>query len=256
MSAEWALVTGASDGIGRAVATRLAESGRAVVIVARRADALDMLATQLRLTHNVEVRVVVADFADPAAAAHVDSATRDLNVSIAILAAGYGSAGRFDAQPLAGEVAMVQVNCGSVVDLSGRFLARFRALGRGHLVLFGSIVGFCGVPYTTTYAATKNFVQAFAEGLQSEVAGSGISVLSVAPGPTNTGFAARARMQMGAALTSDAVARAIMSSLTRNGTIKPGALTKLLHYSLAMLGRRGRSFAMGKAMQDMARTKS
>lgn len=249
----WALVTGASSGIGRATAEELAAKGHAIVLVARDAVALANEAKRLRDTRDVPVMVVTVDFAEPSAAAAVDHATRDLPIDIAVLAAGYGSVGRFLDQSLADEVAMVQVNCASVVALSGLLLARFTARGRGQLVLYGSIVGFGGVAYSATYAATKNFVQAFAEGLQREVAGTGVQVLCVAPGPTDTGFARRAKMQMGQAPGPEVVARATVAALPSNGTIRPGGLSKLLHYSLATLGRRGRSLVLGHIMRGMAK---
>lgn len=250
----WALVTGASSGIGRATAEELATRGHALVLVARHEATLVAEATRLRAQHGVPVMVITADFADPSAAGAVHHATRDLPIDIAVLAAGYGSVGRFFDQTLADEVAMVQVNCANVVALSGHLLPRFLAKGSGQLVLYSSIVGFGGVAYSATYAATKNFVQAFAEGLQREVAGTGVHVLCVAPGPTDTGFARRAGMHMGRAPGPEVVARATVSALPSNGTIRPGGLSKLLHYSLATLGRRGRSLVLGQIMRGMAKS--
>ena len=247
----WALVTGASSGIGRATAERLAAAGYSVLLVARDVMRLEREAARLRANHAVSVETVAVDLADASAAAQVDAATRERPVEVAVLAAGYGSVGRFDSRELADEVAMVQVNCISVVDLAGRFVRRFRQQGHGHLVLYSSIVGFGGVAYSATYAATKNFVQAFAEGLQGELAGTGVTVLCVAPGPIATGFAQRAGMRMGQAPGPDTVARATLASLTRSTTIRPGVMSKLLHYSLVPLGRRGRSWVLGRVMRGI-----
>jgi uncharacterized protein len=123
--------------------------------------------------------------------------------------------------------------------------------GKGAVVMFSSIVGFQGVPGSATYAATKGFVQGFAEGLEIELRPHGISVLSVAPGPVGTGFAARAGMQMGKAETPETVARVTLSALGKGGTVRPGVLAKLLGWSLATLPRWGRVRVLGQIMKGM-----
>jgi uncharacterized protein len=146
---------------------------------------------------------------------------------------------------------MVDVNCRSVVELTHGLSTRMVAQGRGGVVLFSSVVGFQGVPGSATYAATKGFVQGFAEGLAVELRPMGISVLSVAPGPVGTGFAARAGMQMGKAETPQTVARVALAALPGGGTVRPGFLAKLLGWSLAMLPRRGRVRLLGQIMKGM-----
>ena len=106
-------------------------------------------------------------------------------------------------------------NCRSVVDLSHGFGNRMVAQGRGGIVLFSSLVGFNGAPQSATYAATKGFVQSFAEGIAAEMRPHGVSVLSVAPGPVGTGFAERAGMQMGQVARPEAVARSALAALGR-----------------------------------------
>lgn len=117
-------------------------------------------------------------------------------------------------------------------------------------MLFGSIVGFQGTPFAAHYAATKAYVQALAEGLAVELAPRGVDVVASAPGPTHTGFAARAGMRMGKALTP-AVAGPTLAALGRRTTVLPGRLTKLLTYSLAPLPRRARVAIMGRVMRGM-----
>lgn len=113
-------------------------------------------------------------------------------------------------------------------------------------------MGFSRAPYSTTYAATKGFVQSFAEGLAVELRPRGISVLSVAPGPVGTGFAARAGMQMSKAETPEAVARLSLQALLSGGTVRPGVLAKLLGWGLTPLPRCGRVRVLGKIMQGMS----
>lgn len=247
-----ALVTGASDGIGRAFARALAAEGFDLVLVARRRDVLDALAEDLSARHGIAVQVIAADLAAPEAVADLLAHTAAQPIGLLVAAAGYGSAGPFLDLPPASEAAMVDLNCRSVVALTHGLATRMAAQGGGGVVLFGSLVGFAGAPWSATYAATKGFVQAFAEGLAVELRPRGISVLSVAPGPVGTGFAARARMRMGKAETPETVARVSLRALARGGTVRPGALAKFLGWSLALLPRGVRVRVMGRIMQGMA----
>lgn len=119
------------------------------------------------------------------------------------------------------------------------------------IVQFGSLVGFNGAPLSATYAANKGFLQSFAEGIAAEMRPHGVSVLSVAPGPVGTGFAARAGMQMGQAATPEMVARSALALLGRRATVRPGFLAKSLGWSLAMLPRWDRVRVMGVIMRGM-----
>jgi uncharacterized protein len=112
-------------------------------------------------------------------------------------------------------------------------------------------VGFHGAPLSATYAATKGFVQSFAEGLGAELRPRGVSVLSVAPGPIATGFASRAGMQMSMSQRPETVARSALAALGRRGTVRPGFLSKFLGWSLAMLPRWGRVRVTGLIMKGM-----
>ena len=112
----------------------------------------------------------------------------------------------------------------------------------------GSLVGFQGTPNAAHYAATKAYVQTLAEALHVEQAPVGVDVLSSAPGPTDSGFASRAGMRMGAALTPADVAGATLEALGRRSTVLPGALSKLLTYSLVPLPRWARVRVMGRVM--------
>jgi uncharacterized protein len=246
-----ALITGASDGIGRAFAQDLAARGFDLVLVARRKAVLQALAQDLGDKHGVKVQVIAADLSDPQAIDRVLTDTESLSVGLLVAAAGFGSIGPFLGQDASSEVNMVDVNCRAVVALTHGIATRMAAARKGGIVLFGSLVGFQGVPGSATYAATKGFVQGLAEGLAVELRPSGISVLSVAPGPVGTGFAARAGMQMGQAETPETVARAALAALPRGGTVRPGLLAKLLGWSLATMPRWGRVRVLGQVMKGM-----
>lgn len=246
-----ALITGASDGIGRAIAVQLAEQGFDLILVARGRTALRELALDLGVRFGTETTVIPIDLSAPDAVATVLEETRGAQIGLVVAAAGFGSVGPFLHQDMASEINMVDLNCRSVVELSHGFGQRMAAQGSGGIVLFGSLVGFQGAPLSATYAATKGFVQSFAEGLAPELAAQGVSVLSVAPAQVGTGFAARAGMQMGKAATPETVAKAALVALGKRGTVRPGFLAKFLGWSLAMLPRWGRVRVMGFIMKGM-----
>ncbi len=247
----WAVVTGASDGIGRATAEALAGAGLHLVLVARRLDVLDGLAAALAADHGVDVRTVGADLSTDAGSDAVEAATAGLDVGLLVAAAGFGTSGAFLDADLGREMNMLDVNVRAVLRASHHFGRRFAARGRGGLVLFGSIVGFQGTPRAAAYAATKAFVQTLAEGLHAELAPRGVDVLSSAPGPVQTGFAARAAMQMGRALAPADVAVPTLNALGHKPTLLPGALSKVLGLSLAPLPRSVRTRIMGTVMAGM-----
>jgi short-subunit dehydrogenase len=244
----WAVVTGASSGIGRETASKLAEAGLNLVLVARGRGTLEKMAADLGASRGVEVRVIARDLAQETSAAAVEAATRDLDVGLLVAAAGFGTSGPFLDASLEQELEMLGVNCRAPLEMSLRFGRRFAGRGRGGIVLMGSLVGFQGTPNAAHYAATKAYVQTLAEALHVEQAPVGVDVLSSAPGPTDSGFASRAGMRMGAALTPADVAGATLEALGRRSTVLPGALSKLLTYSLVPLPRWARVRVMGRVM--------
>lgn len=249
----WAVVTGASSGIGREIASMLAEAGLNLVLVARRRGVLERMAGDLGPRHGIEARVVTADIALEAGIGTVEAAARDLDVGMLVAAAGFGTSGPFLESSLETELEMLDVNCRAPLRMSLHFGRRFAGRGRGGIVLMSSLVGFQGTPNAAHYAATKAYVQTLAEALHAELAPLGVDVLASAPGPTNSGFASRAGMRMGAALEPADVARGTLEALGRTATVLPGPLTKLLTYSLAPLPRRARVGIMGRVMGNMTK---
>jgi short-subunit dehydrogenase len=256
----WALVTGASDGIGAATARALACEGFNLVLVARRKARLDALAQELTGKHRVSVHTIAADLGQPDGVARMmqdlaQSGVPADAIGVAVLAAGYGTTGALMGADLAAERDMLRVNCDAVLQLSHLFARSMASRGAGHLVLFGSIVGFQGNAMTANYAATKAYVQALAEGLAVEMRHLGVTVQAVAPGPIASGFAARAGMTMGPAGKPEVVGRAIVRGLGRGGTIRPGLLSKVLGYSMAMAPRPLRVRIMSRIMTGMTAPK-
>ena len=247
----WAIVTGASEGIGRAFAYDLAAAGMNVVLVARRGEVLEQIASELRTRHRVSTLVITVDLARADAVAMIIAATSELDAGLLVAAAGFGTSGALIDAPLAAELEMVDVNCRAVLELSHHFGRRFAERGRGGVVLLSSIVAFQGVPQAANYAATKAYVQSLAEGLRVELGPRGVDVLASAPGPISSGFASRARMTMRMTQTPADVAQASLAALGRRGTVRPGWLAKGLAASLMFLPRWGRVRVMGKVMAGM-----
>lgn len=247
----WAVVTGASEGIGREFARRLGRAGLNLVLVARRAQALESLAEELTADFGIEVRALPCDLSRPEAVDSIATGTASLDVGLLVAAAGFGTSGRFLDSPLQEELEMIDVNCRAVVSLAHHFGARFRRRGRGGIVFLSSLVAFQGVPRAAHYAATKAYVQSLAEGLGPELEPFGVDVVASAPGPVESGFARRARMKMGLAQTPDQVARVTLGALGRRGTTRPGGLSKLLGWSLGLLPRWARVRVMTAIMAGM-----
>jgi len=247
----WAVVTGASEGIGRALAVELARRGLHLVLVARREPLLQALAADLRRAHGIECRVVAADLADADALRRLADGTHALDIGLLVAAAGFGSSGALADTALDNELDMVDVNCRAVLGLSWLFARRFKAQRRGGIVLLSSLVAFQGVPRAANYAATKAYIQTLAEGLRAELAPFGVDVLASAPGPIASGFAQRADMRMSASLQPDVVATATLDALGRSTTVRPGWLSKALGWSLTLLPRWAMVQVMARVMKGM-----
>lgn len=248
----WAVVTGASDGIGRACAVALAQEGCNLVLVARRGRELDVLAASLR-TAGVDVLVMAGDVTDTTFTEQLQVATAPLDVGLVVLAAGFGSIGAFVEGDITTEVAIIDVNVVAVARHAHLFAGRLVARGRGGLVLFGSIVALQGTPLQASYAATKAYVRTLGEGLRAELRPRGVDVLVVSPGPVRTGFAERAGMTMPAAASAEMVAADVLASLGRRGSVVPGARAKLLSAALTAAPRQLRTRIMHQVMRGMSR---
>lgn len=249
----WALVTGASDGIGRAIACELAAAGLNLVIAARRKDVLDALAAELRAAHGIDVRSFEVDLSTTQAVDVLIEGTRDLDVGLLVPAAGFGTSGPFVESNIRAELELIDVNCRAVTALSHAFGRRFVARGRGGLILLSSINAFQGVPRAANYSATKAYIQSFAEALRIQLAPLGVDVIASAPGPVHSGFGARASMRMALAQTPAEVARGTLAALGRWGTVRPGFLARFLELSLAILPRWGRVRMMAVVMGGMTK---
>lgn len=192
---------------------QLAGAGFDLVLVARRETVLRELATDLTIRHRVDVRVLALDLALDEGVQELAAATAGTDVGLYVAAAGFGTSGPFLHANLDQERAMLRLNCEAVLTTSLLFGRRMAERGRGGIILMSSVVGFQGMPNAAHYAATKAYVQTLAEALHVELRPRGVDVLAAAPGPTDSGFAARADMRMGRALSPRAVAHGTLAAL-------------------------------------------
>jgi short-subunit dehydrogenase len=187
---KWALVTGASAGIGVALAMELAAGGTHLVLTARRRDRLAQLSGKLKAAHGIQTEIIVADLAQHDAPEKIYAFTREKGIAVDLLInnAGFGLYGELAQVKTQLLVDMVQVNCTAVVHLARLFLPDLIARRRGDILILASTASFQAVPYISTYAATKAFDLLFAEGLAEEMKPHGVRVCALCPGSTESEF--------------------------------------------------------------------
>jgi short-subunit dehydrogenase len=240
-SGKWALVTGASAGIGKALAEELARGGTNLVLTARRRERLEELAQQLGAAHKVQTRICVADLTERDAPEKIFRFTAEQGIKIELLInnAGFGAYGEFHTVETPRLTEMVQVNCAAVVHLTRLYLPEMVARRRGYVLIVASTASFQSVPYISTYAATKAFDLLFAEGLAEEMKPYGVRVCALCPGSTESEFAEVAGQAQVAATranreTAEKVARTGLCAL---GAGKSYVISGLGNY-LGVLGQR------------------
>jgi short-subunit dehydrogenase len=244
-----AVVTGASSGIGEALARRIAAAGRPVLAVARRADRLDALAASARAAGCAPVHALPLDLLSDGAAGRVAAAARDLGGAAWLVNdAGVGAYGTFDRLDLDRLVRMVRLNCECVVTLTHALLPQLREAGRasgdGAALVVASVSGFQPLPWMSVYAATKAFALSFAEGLAGELAGSGVFSGAFCPGPVTTEFGRHAGTDARfkwtpSTLGADEAARLALAQIQRRRRVVsvPTALYKLTTGGVRFLPR-------------------
>lgn len=189
-----ALITGASGGIGTALAEVFARNGYDLVLTARRRDKMETLAATLQKTYGVAVEIVEADLHRPDAPQMIYDTLREKGIEVEILVnnAGYGLWGRFDRLGEAEQIAMVQLNIAALTALTHRFVQDMLKRKSGRILNVASTAAFQAGPQMAVYYATKSFVLSFSEALAFELKPEGIAVTCLCPGPTHTGFAQHA----------------------------------------------------------------
>jgi hypothetical protein len=228
-----------------------------LLLVARSEEKLHALAETWRSQFGITVDVCAADLSKTEGVEAVCQASAVRDVGVFVAAAGFGTSGAFVDAPLGPELAMLDVNCRAVLVLTHQIARSMRERGRGSIVLFSSLVAFQGVARAAHYAATKAYIQTFAEGLGVELAPHGVQVIACAPGPVQSGFGRVAGMKMGLADTPLAVARATIRNLGGSSrTLRPGRVGAFLQAMLATAPRFLRVRILAVIMKGMTQHQS
>src|SRR5450830_447856 len=254
----FALVTGASMGLGEAFAEALAARGANLVLVARSLDTLNALAKRLTEQHGLQVIVLAVDLAERNAATRISDELERQHIAVDLLVnnAGFGLTGEFLANPLAREEDLVQVNIQALVGLSHQLGTAMATRKKGGIINVASNAAFQPIPYMATYAASKAFVLHFSEVLGYELSRHNVQVLVTCPGPTSTRFFAATSADQPAIKmdTAEAVVRRTLEAFDRQEkVVYPGRssvritswLPRFISRSLAVRAATAASRGMG-----------
>ncbi len=184
----WAVVTGASGGLGEAYARELARQGSNVVLVARSVDKMEVLAEQLTARHGVETMVLPCDLSDPAARTALIATLDTLEIHTLVNNAGFGTMGMLGELDRGRVVNEAELNVVALTALTHAVVPKMVVRGDGVIINVASLAAFQPMPQMATYAATKSYVLSFTSSLWGEMEGTGVRVVCICPGPTDTSF--------------------------------------------------------------------
>ena len=257
----WALVTGASSGIGRAFATQLAANGINLVLAARRLSILDEVGRDLARQHRIQCRSVRVDLAEPDFLNTLIDATNDLDLGLVVSNAGDMNLGEFLATPHDALLAELRVNTEAHLSLTHHFGQLLARRGRGGILLVSSVAGIQGVPYIANYSATKSYVLSLGEAVHRELSPRGVHVTVLVPGATATAMTARFgadKTAMGRLMMSaDACAAEGLAALAANRAVRISGRMNRATVALTPRRTRIRMFgAMNRSMADQLTTAS
>ncbi len=253
----YALVTGASSGIGEEFARQLAARGWSLILVARSQDRLEALRSELMFAHmGIDVLAIPLDLAAPHASAELFSRTESarLDVNLLINNAGFGAFGEFASIDRERQRAMIDLNVSALMELTYLYLQPMIFRRGGGIINIASVAGFMPLPYCAVYAATKAFVRSFSEALHEEARQHGVQVTVVNPGSTETNFfqvagkspfSHRSRMQTSAQVVTEA----LRAFDRRRASIVTGASNRSLIRAVALIPRKWIRVVVGKTMR-------
>ena len=245
LGGKWAVVTGASSGIGIVLAQELAARGADLVLVARRRDALEAVAARIRAAYGTQVRVETADLARDREPERLAEALHRDGIAVSVLAnnAGFGAYGAFDAVDAATETAMIDLDITALVRLTRLFAPRMRETGFGRILLTASVGAYSPGPLYAVYCAAKAFVVSYGLAVRHELRGTGVTVTVLSPGVVKTEFHAVAghtenRFKERTGMEAGPVGRAAVRGMLRGkAEVVPGFLTKVLVFSTRLAPR-------------------
>ena len=225
----WALITGASSGIGEQFARHIALRGVNVVLLARRLARLTRLANEIRETTGVQTRVLNIDLSTPDFLERVEAATADLEIGLLVNNAGFTITQNFLDSFLENQVKLLKVNAQAPMMLTHSFGRKMRDRNCGGIVFVSSVTAFSAVPRWANYAASKAYLLQFGEALAVEVNPFNIDVLVVAPGTTNTEFIESAEIEREVSMMQpEMVVRQTLEKLGTTSTYIPGWRNRVL----------------------------
>jgi uncharacterized protein len=250
----WALVAGASEGIGLAFAQALAQRGLNVVLIARRRALLDAHAEELHRRFGIEVRCLELDLGVPDLAERLSKAIADVDVGLLVYNAAYSPIGEFVTVDLAALQNVVDVNVRGPVTLARALLPSMIARGRGAVLLMSSLAGNQGTPKIAAYAASKAFNTILAEGLWHELKAKGIDVIACCAGAVRTpGYAAAAGKDAFGTLDADVVVERALSALGGGPRVIPGVANRIANWVMSrLLPRRTAIAIMAGSTKDLS----
>ncbi len=245
---QWALITGASSGIGAEFARRLASRGMHLVLVARRKELLEKLAEELHTAHGTKCELIVTDLTGTAPAPAVmalveEVARRNIQVELLINNAGFGYVGEIETTDVTRVMEMLQLNIGALTELTYRLLPGMMQRGHGAIINVSSVAAFQPVAYMGAYAASKAYVLHFSEALWAEAREKGVTVTALCPGPTRTeffdvagakGWLAKKRSQS----TEEVVRRALRAMEKKKQYTVSGWINYILALAVRLANRR------------------
>jgi len=242
---QWALVTGASSGIGAEFARQLAARGMHVILTARRTELMTELATELQTKHATRCEIISVDLSTPAGVTQLldEIRRRGLTVQLLVNNAGFGVVGEVDEADVSRLLELVRLNISAMVELTYRVLPEMLARRSGAIINLSSLSAFQPVAYMGVYAASKAFVLHFTEALAIELRHRKVSLLAVCPGVTRTSFfdvaGAPGWLQKHASQSPEEVVRRALKAVgTRKMVIVPGWRNWLLTFVVRFIPRR------------------
>lgn len=237
----WALITGASSGIGFEFSRNLAIQGFNLILVARRSELLNTHASTFKENYNIDVRVVAIDLTEPNAVQSLYDDVSDLDIGLVIPSAGVDEMGEFLTKDYADLERMIKLNVNIPTELVHKFGNKLSSRKKSGVILISSLFGYQGIPHFSTYAATKAYILMFGEALNVELKQKGIDVLVLSPGLTDTPFAHSLEMNLSLlpmfAQKPKSVAMTGLRNLGRSATVVPGILNKLYAWENRLLPR-------------------
>lgn len=250
----WAIVAGASEGLGAAFAQALAERGLNLLLLARRADHLARVADGLRKSAQVDVRTETIDLARPDLPAALESLTADLDIGLAVYNAAFAPVGELVSRPMDDLARVVDVNIKGPLTFVRTLAPKMIERGRGGIVLMSSLAGYQGAPRIATYAASKAFNIVLGESLWAELKPMGLDVVVSSAGAIRTpGYAKAAARDAPGTLDAADVANQTLEALGRGPVVVPGAVNRIARFALGrLLPRRTAIDIFARSTKDLS----